>query len=485
MPAGGAVTMLDTARRIPFVLSGESRAYGRDFSATGGFAVLPTNEVVEYTGIESIAGAGGDIRALVVPVGGRGALGSQGVRKPLDLDGEGEIRDAVGFDGVPAWELLLRLALSSGAGHRDASYDVLPWGWGAGLCPSMFDVTSFENARQVAGAVGSRSLAFSRPEGLRELFESEATVHNAAITARTCADGRYRIGCYPIETPNVADAPQALHSVRARRVSRRGRVVTAVELPSQWSAGEGKHTGPVIVVRNAQAAAEQSNDRVLRLVVKGLGIGYGAASALGSLLASRLFWRYQERYVTLEIAGGADALCLQPGESIKITIPHLPTDEGGLGYSDRIVCVLGVEYSPYVADGDTVTTVHALVTPQRAVGNWAPNAKVTGYDPATLVIQCADNEFSGPQERNPWGETPTRDWTYFRPGFYVRVFPEGNWAAGTLAKVVSCPAPGSLELDVPLGFACTGYVLVGYQHWPAVVGEQRLFAYIGHGFEYV
>jgi len=50
---------------------------------------------------------------------------------------------------------------------------------------------------------------------------------------------------------------------------------------------------------------------------------------------------------------------------------------------------------------------------------------------------------------------------------------------------VSCPAPGSLELDVPLGFACTGYVLVGYQHWPAVVGEQRLFAYIGHGFEYV
>lgn len=466
-----------TSRRIPFRLTAESQVFGRQFAASG-YALLPTKEVVAYTSVEDIDG---EFQALVVSGGGRGALGTAAHAEEIAVDEHGEVLDALGVRNIDAWTLILRMALSTGvAGLMDDDYDVLVDAWGAKLDPSMFDVGSFGRLQGADGGIRRRTLALVKPLRLDEIVETEARFASALVTARTDRAGRFRIGAHAIEDAIAVWATRSVESAKADLAVDSSRPINVVTVPTQWDAGKSEHVGTQIIVRNKTAVAAAQVEESVDLAVKGFALGYGSASTIAYLLAQGIFRRFGRRVDRAEIHASLEAALMEPGDSILVTVPLVPTMEGTTGWLDRVALVVGVEWSAFNAGSSKMAGVHVLVGPELRVSSYAPNAVVTAYSAGTPSITLSDNDFCDEADRSPVDGSPCRDWHWFAAGMRIWVWQRGDYAGGVARTIQSSPSDGVFILDSALGWTPgSDDTLVGYDHWTSgITTGQKMYTFI-------
>jgi hypothetical protein len=482
----------DLSNRIPISLSDTARAFERDFDATnGGYCVIgTTGECAKYDSVIT-TGMPPGYGLLEIPDGGRGLLGTtmlSAESMPYSmggaLGGEVIITDALGIDRHPIWEIFLSLMVSTGEdGHRDSQYDDDAYGrhWGAKIDPSMIDKHSFQQMALDEGYLSWRRMALAKPQNLRKWVESECAWAQSIVTQRTCEDGRIRIGVYRMQDAAKSEAiDNSISTLRAERQPAKSTPINAVSIATMWHAGQAKFLGPDVHIRHVESINDHQREYTQKFEIAGLFWPWQSLNDGALDVAKRVFARWLEPGVLLTLYTTLDAMLFKPGQTVGITVPNIPTDEGARGYSARPATILGIEPVPYAPNQDWQAKVHVRIEPHQAISTYCPCGKVASYAAGVPSITLTANEFSDPEDVNPWNESPTTDAVWFQDGFSIIVWNEGDWANRESHDIVS-RSGNVLTIDGVLVLVPDATTRITYDVYDDgdTQATQKLFVYIG------
>ncbi len=321
----------------------------------------------------------------------------------------------------------------------------------------------------------------AKPQNLKTWLADECRFSGSVIAQRTCYDGRVRLGVYPIGHAVQSEALHTLGSLHGAVQLSSGRPISSVTIKTGWQAGKQEFGGPEITYDHPEFEAFSRTEH-LDIEVMGLAWPWESAGDQAGEVAMRILARELEPGQQLLLHAGAAALNLVPGETVAITVAGIPTDEGTLGYVARAATVLGVKWCGYHPTQRWQAQVHVRVGSPHRISTYCPCARVIAYEAGPpVVITVSLNEFSSDDAPNPWGERPTRDYTWFRPGFSIGIWTEGNWGATYDIRTITSVLNDDLTLDDEIDPAPGANCFITYCPYAYAHADQKRFVYIADG----
>lgn len=463
------------ATTIPFFYEADSDLLTSMDPASPGYAVIGKDEESEIVSYESIASVSDETIAGLYQLEGvsRGLMGTTARAHVLTLEdakseNEGaEIRFGIGVINDAFLESLLKLAISTGDGDH-GTYDTFAVGTGAPQPPGHFDVDSFlASSATLTPTERTVSYFLSKPEALSAIAKDWLTPTGRFIFPRVDASGAYTIGIGrnkpPIPSQSVATlTTSAMHWSNPATYQRgRDTIVTGVTVYPVWDFAEESSNEDVRVsVINKDAEAEFGLRNVIEWKLRGYQVSPGQALELTKNWAAQLAERHGRGRVVLEITTDRSAWFINVGDTVALTVPSIPTPDGGRGLSTRYGVVENiVKIYSGAEPGAILRVVVESSNYADAYRPYAPSAKVISKSGSDITLAANEYSESG------------ADVDYFAVGDEVVIHNEGDYSTFE-RKTIQAIAGNVVTLDSALSLTVGSYTAMDYDTYILVQASQ-------------
>lgn len=463
------------ATTIPFFYEADSDLLTSMDPVSPGYAVIGKDEESEIVSYESIASVSDETIAGLYQLEGvsRGLMGTTARAHVLTLEdakseNEGaEIRFGIGVINDAFLESLLKLAISTGDGDH-GTYDTFAVGTGAPQPPGHFDVDSFLAASATLTPT-ERTVSYflSKPEALSAIAKDWLTPTGRFIFPRVDASGAYTIGIGrnkpPIPSQSVATlTTSAMHWSNPATYQRgRDTIVTGVTVYPVWDFAEESSNEEVRVsVINKDAEAEFGLRNVIEWKLRGYQISPGQALELTKNWAAQLAERHGRGRVVLEVTTDRSAWFINVGDTVALTVPSIPTPDGGRGLSTRYGVVENiVKIYSGAEPGAILRVVVESSNYADAYRPYAPSAKVISKSGSDITLAANEYSESG------------ADVDYFAVGDEVVIHNEGDYSTFE-RKTIQAISGNVVTLDSALSLTVGSYTAMDYDTYILVQDSQ-------------
>lgn len=492
------------ATRIPFYYL-ETLNQAASAAPSSGYARLG-DEIIAYTGVQAFTASSpvyGTLHGLYELTGV--TRGHMGTRAAAHSIGRGDIKVAVesmteltfgvGWDGDSFVDAILQLVVSTGEAAHHTAHDLLPARMSVPLNPNHFDVAAIEAIRDgLTQDQAGIHLFASEPFNLGERIASWLRPHGLFILPRQTADGEYRIGIGRVIPPLESEAGTTIntshldHADPAVHVLGNSTIINTVIIRPRWDAANERNTEDTVTV-------QQGGPRHTRQSVTWDMVGYnwavGDVYARAASWARQLFARYGRSYSLLQLNTNRDGLLIEPADTVSITVPGIPNQQGSRGYVGRLAQVLRVRrlwHSGTDSGEVTGAEVTVIIENYARHSTYSPSARVSSYAAGTPSVTLKAQEYTN----------EGADVDHFDVGDEVVIMTEGDWStadvltidgitgnvvtlSGTLTNAT--PVDAAETVMVPAAYTAVQesqerHAFIGSNALPSLVGSDNAFRYI-------
>ena len=480
--------------------------YGAQFASSGA-AILAYGKLAEvftYSGL-TVQNAGPPRKLLLTGLQ-RGACGTgpleiavsaelaQSQWGQLLVQGAGDIpslRAAIAFTGENVISIFLKLCLSTGsAGLRHATYDAAGFDdyVGAGLDALDLDIARFEEvANSLPANLALRSIAWSRPFELGSWARKEFAALGYALVSRETAAG-YQITLDRIRDPmllgqrTLGDAgivPEPWPRIESRLED----IVNRVALKLAWDPAGEKVIDSTVTVNDVNSQVDYGPTKTLSLEVAGLigpaggPIDRGTVILVGTQLAASLLAHFSRRYEIVTLYATKTCWTWRPGDGVAVTLPGMPRDDGGTGWSAEPMILLATERSYAGIGRSPAAKLTLLHLGDRRLTYYVPSGRIGAYNPAGPTITIDANAYTLSTQYNPVTGNPANDVDWFDNGMTIRVQNMGDEEAAVI-RTIAGKVGQVLTLDLALPGGMGVGSVICYPTWATASATQRLYCYI-------
>lgn len=404
-----------------------------DLPPATGYARIGEEELIAYTGSAAVAAVAGMYQLTGVT---RGAFGTPHIEHmvPFGQDWTGVqerllVTFGVGFEDVTMFDALLRLAISTGSAHHGV-HDTLAAKLGPGLAPGHFDAAGWAQlALDLAPWERNVSFWLAKPIRLGDLAAELLAPLGLYITARTIADGTYRITADRVLPPLESAASTAIGPSQLAAGSpadwQRGNdlIINRLTVHYQWDQLKGEpKDGSLVQAVDDDSMYEFGERSSVELKLRGYQWTVGEAIQNVSLWASQLFARFGRPYDLLRLHTDRTGWLLKPGDGLALTLAGAPTPGGTRGFTSRACVVVQAAYTYWDEGGEPGADLLVLVEQYWRYSTYSPSARVaSAVGGGSPTITLTANAFTTAAS----GET---DADHFENGDIVLVYNQGDWA---------------------------------------------------------
>ena len=467
--ASGIASVLPaSATIIPFFYEADGDLLTGMDPPTPGFAVIGEKEEAEIVSYETIVSVSDETIAGLFQLEGvsRGLMGTAARTHVVTFedakgDNQGaEIRFGLGVINDAFLESLLRLAISTGDGDH-GTYDTFAVGTGAPQPPGHFDVDNLLAASSTLTPT-ERTISYflSKPEALSSIAKDWLTPTGRFIFPRVDSSGAYTIGIGRNKPPIISQSVATLTTTAMHwsnpATYQRGRdtIVTGVTVYPVWDFAEESSNEDVRVsVINKDAEAEFGLRNVIEWKLRGYQISPGQALELTKNWSAQLAERHGRGRVVLEITADRSAWFISVGDTVALTVPSIPTPDGGRGLSTRYGVVENVVKIYSGAEpGAIIRVVVESSNNAYAYRPYSPSAKVVSKSGSDITLAANEYSESG------------ADVDYFAVGDEVVIHNEGDYSTFE-RKTIQAISGNVVTLNSALSLTVGSYTAMDYDSY--------------------
>lgn len=469
---------------IPFFYEASQGAI-TETPMTSGFAIIGDDdaaEIVSYTGLESLDDETtiGLYQLTGVKRGRMGTVAKAVTIRESEVtssNNSSTIRFGIGFENVSVADVILQLAISTGAAHH-GDYDVLAEGASVGLCPEHFDVEQFEKS-VAAMTVDERTIAglfIDKPIKLSELATDLLQPIGRFIHAATNAEGEYLIQLGEVLPPLLSgsattiDASDLDFTDPAQFEDIADRAISEVKVNYRWNPVDHEPVkGAVVAVKDGSGHARK-NRRTIEWTLVGYDFDAGTALAVVQSWAQQVFQRFGRPYSIIRLTTGRMGWLLNPGSVVKLTMPAAPNQSGARGFSEEYAVCLKVPKT--YAGPDVGAEVVVALEPQLKYSEYCPCARIASYSAGGPTITLEDYGFS------PDGGVQV-DADFFENDYVVWIYETEGDISSRVQRTLSGKSGSTFTLSSALGFTPTSASYMTFADFGSVATAQKRYVYIG------
>jgi hypothetical protein len=465
-----------TATSIPFTYVNDADLMTAMAPIEPGFAVIGDGEEAEIVSYQSISSIATDVASGLYQMNGvqRGLMGTTAkVHKTSFQDDQGseggaDVRFGVGVLNDSFLLTILNLAQSTGDGNH-GGYDLFGVGVGTPQAPGHFDSASFlEASSDMTPTEQTVSYFLSKPEQLSKLCRDWLNPVGRFMFPRVDSQGQYTIG---VGRQKPAIASQSVLSLDTTQMHwsdpatyQRGtsNIVTGVTVYPVWDfANEESKDSVKVSVINTDAEAEYGHRNVIEWNLRGYTIGPGQALDLTKNWASQLAQRHGRGKVVLRLTADRRAWWANIGDTIELTVPEIPTPDGGRGLVTRYGVV---ENIVKIYSGDEPGAILTVVVESSALTDafmpYAPSAKVVSKSGSDIVLAANEYTESG------------SDVDYFSVGDRVVIHNEGDYSTRE-ARTIDAISGNTVTLSSAVSLTVGSWTAMDFDDYASAITSQR------------
>ena len=500
--------------------------------ATTGYLVINETEVVKYSsyveGTSDVPFEG----VYLFTISEHAALGSDLTEYRLRwaTDGENEttlkaseesnpeVKVLWGIESDSVFDALLKLMISTGGNRYPAGdyavfdSDDLPEYFSTPIPGPYLDIAAF--AKASAGFPGDliqRSLAFSSPQKLRDLVESQLVIMGYCLFCKPLSDGTYKLSL--ADTANIVTqttlelVPDGLGGYSVAQ----GVLANTLTVVGDKSDNRPtvKHDLNSLINRAIckplyDVAKETQLDwtwtyteedsrleygvlRSIEFAPKGLGNDPEVGRDVCNALIAGLVIRWSRRQQIWEFPTDFRGWLYSPGDQVALTVPGIPNGYGTRGITDRVMTIIAVEKAYFAPRGDYPCKITAISTIDGNFSMYAPGAQVTAKgDDGTDYLTLAANAYSVDDDpSNVFGvpEDDFADVLFFLGAGSVTLWRKGDYENRETLEVDSVDVANNriYVTSVPATDCSQGDAVLTYGDWDDadLTDSQREWCYIG------
>tara|TARA_Y100001938_G_scaffold27056_1_gene36448 strand:- start:765 stop:3539 length:2775 start_codon:yes stop_codon:yes gene_type:complete len=474
-----AVYVDSQATSVPFTYVEDANLLTDIAPAVPGFAVIGDDEeceIISYTGISSLSSSAGKGLFELTNVR-RGLMGTVAryhkvTHEEAKEGNQGaDIRFGLGVENDSFLLTILNLAQSTGDGNH-GQYDLFGVGVGIPLAPGHFDAASFlEAAADLTPTEQTISYFLSKPEALSDLAKDWLTPVGRFMFPRINRAGNYTIGIGKNQPPIPAEADLSLTTTQLQwsdpATYQRGAdtIVTGVTVYPVWDFAEEESNDDVKVsVINHDAEAEFGQRNVIEWKLRGYVIGPGQALDLTKNWAAQLAERHGRGRVVLELQAGREAWFSDIGDTVELTVPQIPTPDGGRGLVTRYGIIENiVKVFSGSQPGCIIRVVVESSNLAQSYRPYASSGKVASKSSNTITLE--QNEYS----------EQGYDADGFNIGDVVVIHNEGDYSTRE-QKTITNIVGNVITLNTAVSLTVGSYTAIDYDDYDQVTSDQKLEA---------
>ena len=419
---------------IPFFYKSNFGLFGQDAAASGHVRI--GDEVIEYEAIETPTGNPLFVDGMRLLTGCTRGVAGVPKEHRVEYSASGEaVAEAVDikfiqyFDGISFLDVIRQLAISTGEATHHGVYDTLDQFVGPAIADDHFDHISFDVIKEsLADEDHLITWWFDKPENLVDLAAKWLTPLGLFITARTNADGDYKIAIVENLPPLQAEYHQALDQSNISATSPASwqsldQIINEVVIRYRWDPAEGDNTEDYVVVRDTDSITDYGTKGRQEWDLIGYQLSYEQAIAKAHQWAVAAFARFGRPSDLLEIETDRAGWLCRPGDIILISMAGPPNrDTGGRVYNTRAVRVLGAAYRYHAPGGQPGAKLSVILEDVQRYASYAPSAGVRSAVGVTLTIDSDSYSTTG----------DSVDIDHFDEGDRVKIFNKGDEASGSV-----------------------------------------------------
>lgn len=516
--------------QLPVVLNTDQYAQISQVLPSSGFLTIGGTEVVAYSSYITDTAAVPFDDLYLFTISEHSALGSNEYSYSLhwgDDEGgvaltstqESEVKVLWGVDGDNVFDLLLKLLISTG-GNRYPAGDYSTWDtselpeyFSTPLPGTYLDTVAFTGQADSFNDTSlARSLAFSQPQNLRELIESQLVLLGRCLVPMPLSDGTYKLSLVDTSnllTQTILDLTSDGNGGFSYAVDTVANALTLVgdtpdRKPSVTHDLNSLYNRAVVQPLYSVAAEEQldwtwtytEEDsrleygvlRSIEFAPAGLGSTPSVGEEICGALVAPLIVRWSKRIPLWTFYTDRRGWLYSPGDQVALTCPGIPDGTGSRGITDRVMTILSVDKHYFAPGLNYPCKVTAMSTIEGNFSMYAPSATVTakGSDAGGDYITLAQNGYSvdGLLD-NVFGVLGSeyRDILFFLGAGSVTLYRKGQYsAAETLEVDVVDEVNNRIYITSTPATDCTqGDAVVTFADWDDLdlSDVQRQWAYIG------
>ncbi len=441
-----------------------------------GFAVIGSDdevEIVSYQSIQDLSDTA--VKGLYQMTGvRRGLMGTAAryhtVTQQESTEGNqgADIRFGLGVEDDSFLLTILNLAQSTGDGNH-GSFDLFGVNTGTPQAPGHFDEASFTAASsELTPTERTISYFLSKPEALSDLAKDWLTPVGRFLFPRVDASGAYTIGVGRNKPPIPSQSTLTLTTTQLHwsdpATYQRGAdsIITGVTVYPVWDFAEEESNDDVKVsVINTDAEAEYGQRNVIEWKLRGYVIGPGQALDLTKNWAAQLAERHGRGRVVLELTAGREAWFTNVGDTVALTVPEIPTPDGGRGLVTRYGVV---ENIVKIYSGKQIGCILKVVVESSnfadAYRPYAPSAKVASKSSNTVTL-----------DQNEYSETGS-DASYFQAGDKVVIHNEGDYTTRE-SKTIQSISGNVVTLNSAVSLTVGNHTAMDYDDYATTTNDQQ------------
>ena len=467
-----------TSTVIPFTFVEDANLLTDIAPAEPGFAVIGDDdeaEIVSYSTITDLSSTA--VKGLFqLNNVRRGLMGTAARTHALLADDHSEnqgadIRFGLGVEDDSFLLTILNLAQSTGDGNHGSFY-LFGITVGAPQAPGHFDDASFsETAAELTPTEQTISYFLSKPEALSDLAKDWLTPIGRFIFPRIDSEGAYTIGigrnkpAIPSQSKITLTTTQLDWSNPATYQRGTNSIVTGVTVFPVWDFAEEESNDDVkvsVINHDAESAFGQRN--IIEWKLRGYVISPGQALDLVKNWSAQLAERHGRGRVVLELQAGRQAWFVNVGDTVALTVPEIPTPDGGRGLTLRYGVV---ENIVKIFSGETIGCVLRVVVESGALIGafrpYAPSAKVSSKSSSTVTL--AANEYT----------ESSNDAAFFSVGDNVVIHNEGDYSTRE-QKTITAISGNDITLNSAVSLTVGSHTAMDYDIHANVTANQKLAA---------
>jgi len=500
--------------------------------ASSGYLVINETEVVEYTsyieGTTDVPFEG----VYLFTLGEHAVLGSNPTEYELQWTADGEngltlqakgegkpeIKVLWGIESDSVFDILLKLMISTGGNRYPAGdyavfdSDDLPEFFSTPIPGPYLDIAAFAKASAgFSGDLIQRSLAFSAPQKLRDLVESQLVIMGYCLFCKPLSDGTYKLSL--ADTANIVTqttlelVPDGLGGYSVAQ----GVLANTLTVVGDKSDNRPtvKHDLNSLINRAIckplyDVAKETQLDwtwtyteedsrleygvlRSIEFAPKGLGNDPEVGRNVCNALIAGLVIRWSRRQQIWEFPTDFRGWLYSPGDQVALTVPGIPNGYGTRGITDRVMTIIAVEKAYFAPRGDYPCKITAISTIDGNFSMYAPGAQVTAKgDDGTDYLTLAANTYSVDDDPNNVFGVPEADFAdvlFFLGAGSVTLWRKGDYENRETLEVDSVDVANNriYVTSVPATDCSQGDAVLTYGDWDDadLTDSQREWAYIG------
>jgi hypothetical protein len=500
---------------------------------SAGYLVINETEVVKYSSyttdtadipfenlyvfeISEHAALGSEVTSydLVWGDNGQGGIGL----KSGDDKSKAEVKILWGIESDSVFDILLKLMISTGGNRYPAGdyavfdSDELPEFFSTPIPGPYLDIAAFAKASAgFSGDLIQRSLAFSSPQKLRDLVESQLVIMGYCLFCKPLSDGTYKLSL--ADTANIVTqttlelVPDGLGGYSVAQ----GVLANTLTVVGDKSDNRPtvKHDLNSLINRAIckplyDVAKETQLDwtwtyteedsrleygvlRSIEFAPKGLGNDPEVGRNVCNALIAGLVIRWSRRQQIWEFPTDFRGWLYSPGDQVALTVPGIPNGYGTRGVTDRVMTIIAVEKAYFAPRGDYPCKITAISTIDGNFSMYAPGAQVTAKgDDGTDYLTLAANTYSVDDDPNNVFGVPEADFAdvlFFLGAGSVTLWRKGDYENRETLEVDSVDVANNriYVTSVPATDCSQGDAVLTYGDWDDadLTDSQREWAYIG------